>query len=227
MKVAACITARNECKTIGLLVRLLRRYGYDVFVADAGSTDGTGDIAHFNGAEVVRHDKAPGIGPALVDLWKIAYEEGYDAVVQIDAGGSHYPPDAKRLVRALEEGVHVVVGSRFIEGSWYTGRPLRKRLSQLASRKLNEVTGFEFTDWTSGFRVFSREALWSLARDCYKTKMHGWQIEVLHLAAWLGLDVREVPIRYAAGRSSLNWRIAWEAFGVWKRLHRNWKEKSR
>ena len=113
----------------------------------------------------------------------------------------------------------MVVGSRFCPGAAYHGGLRRQGLSRAAAlacnvRYFHALTGL--SDWTSGYRAFSASALRKLARLEYTATMHGWQIEVLLAARWLGLDVLEAPITYYGGRSSFNRRVAGEAFNVWR-----------
>jgi len=110
----------------------------------------------------------------------------------------------------------VVIGSRFVKGSRYTGRPRRALMSRVASMACNFAQpGAHWSDWTSGFRAFTAPALQALLGKRYFAKMHGWQIEVLAHAGHLGLEIAEAPISYRAGRSAFNRHIANEAFLVW------------
>lgn len=214
--IAACITARNEVETIGQLVHSLVDLGYEVFVVDDGSTDATGDMAWRCGAQVIRHQESQGIGPSLMDAWRAALKAGCEAVVQLDAGGSHLPEAAPRLITELVRA-DVVIGSRFWGDLDYRGPRWRRWGSKLATWLCN-LAGTEFTDWTSGYRAFSRKAIEKLLEHDYKAKMHGWQMEVLWRAVENGLVVSEVPITYRAGRSSLSLRVILEALLVGLRI---------
>ena len=215
--IAACITARNEDETIGQLVKELVALDYAVIVVDDGSTDATGDAVLPYGVTVVRHRTSQGIGPSLMEAWQVALSLGCEAVIQLDAGGSHDPAMAPLMIARLLTD-DVVIGSRFL-GHWdYKGPRWRKGCSQLVSQLCNKATSATFTDWTSGYRAFSREALETLLGHDYRATMHGWQMEVLWQAAENGLTVSEVPITYMAGRSSLNLRVVLEAFLVGLRL---------
>ena len=216
--IAACITARNEVETIGPLVKALTELDYLVFVIDDGSTDDTGEAGLPWGAQVIRHRESRGIGPSLMEAWRAALALGCEAVIQLDAGGSHDPAAAPRLIAELE-CADVVIGSRF----WalfcaYKGPFWRKWGSRLTAWLCNLACRTEFTDWTSGYRAFSREALETLLEHDYKATMHGWQMEVLWQANESGLRVAEVPIAYESGRSSLSPRVILEALRVGLRI---------
>jgi len=212
--IGVCITAKNEEATIGEIVSSLR--GYPVYVADDGSSDDTGIVAQSAGAKtVVRHNKPWGIGPSLMQLWRMALEDGCERIAQLDAGGSHAPDQLSRL---LWSGpiADVVVGSRFMKGSDYIGNPTRHYMSRLTTAMCNFAqVGAHHTDWTSGYRVFSAETVAYLLDRRYFAKMHGWQIEVLAWAGYAGFSIAEIPISYIAGESSFDLKVANEAFRVW------------
>ncbi len=211
----ACIAAHNEIDNIASLTWMLREYGFDVLVINDGSTDGTGLRARYAGARVVSHNPAQGIAWSQLQAWSTALADGAQVIVQLDAGESHSPADAKALTWALGPA-DIVVGSRFMRGSAYIGGP-RRYLSKLATAMCNWRFGQHLTDWTSGYRAFTAEAATRLLNHGYKARMHGWQIEVLVRAIQDGMRIAEVPITYRAGRSSFKVSTAMEALGVWLR----------
>jgi hypothetical protein len=205
----AIITAKNEEATIGALVAKLVSMGLDVVVVDDGSTDSTGKEAITAGATVIRHEASRGIGKSLMEAWKYALEVGWDYTVQIDAGGSHNPTDANSFLKSIDKlaGVGItkdlVVGTRFRSDSEYIGRRWRAAASSFVAGLLNWTTHKKISDWTSGYRVFSRMALQELSKPLYITNMHTWQIEVLFEAVRRGLTIAEFPITYRAGDSTM------------------------
>ena len=218
----AVITAHNEQDTIGELVTALRGLGLYVVVVNDGSDDDTSLVADMAGANVIDHPSRHGIGKSLVDAWNRALMLSADRVVQLDAGGSHDPQDARRMLDALKDA-DMVIGSRFMrsfeEGrGLYIGRPGRALASRFAAKMLNFAAHTHFTDWTSGYRAFNRKALLKLTRVNYWEDMHPWQIEVLGAALHGKLKVKEIPITYVAGRPILRLNTLDGAFMEWLRL---------
>ncbi len=229
-KVIAVITTYNEAGTIGALLDTLTWRVDAVHLVDGGSTDETASIAAEHGAKVIAMGTRTPIAECLRMGWKTALDAGADRIVQIDAGGSHR---AYNLPHLQLSDADVVIGSRFVTGSRYIGNPRRRLMSWLAGIACNlAVPGGCWNDWTSGYRVFSREAAEYLVKQDYTAQMHGFQIQVLAHAARAGFLIEERPITYIAGRSSFNTKVAREALGVWWRLMKqrenpvNWAKPS-
>lgn len=211
----ALVPTLNEADTIGPLVSALREVCERVMVVDdPRSTDGTERVAHAFGAETLVDTDAYGIGPALLAgmeyLWAEARRSGpnMSRVAVIDAGGSHDPLDLPLMAYYTAD---VVIGSRFVPGAHYTGRPARSVASRAYTKVCNRRTGQEISDWTSGCRIYSPRAVGAILAARPRQKMHAWQPAALAACVRAGCTVAEQPIRYLAGRSSMNRRHAWEA----------------
>lgn len=213
----AIITTYNEAETIGDLINDLIAAGIDdVHLVDGGSADETVDIAEQRGAMIIAMSERTPIARCLRIGWGTALASGADRILQIDAGGSHQVRDIFDLFACKAD---LVIGSRFVKGSRYKGNPKRQMMSRIAGMACNvALPGACWHDWTSGYRVFSRECAEYLVDQEYRAGFHGWQIEVLAHAARAGFRIEEVPITYIAGRSSFNRTVAKEAIGVWWRL---------
>jgi len=208
----AVITALNEAATIGELVAALKSLGLAVIVIDDGSTDNTSAAAMAGGAEVVRNNENKGIARSLMTAWAIALSRGWDYTIQIDAGGSHNPQDIQSI--ALHHRPDILIGSRFRPTSEYIGRQWRAYLSNVTAHICGFIACHKITDWTSGYRVFSRKALQVLSKQNYLATGHAWQIEVLFYALENKLSVSEFPITYRAGNSTLKWKTVDELIKV-------------
>jgi glycosyltransferase involved in cell wall biosynthesis len=220
----AVVTTLNEGRSIGQLVAGLLGEGFEVIVIDDASEDDTQAAAYNAGAEVVVTGTLGrlGIAQCLMRAWRRALRQGATCVVQVDAGGSHKPQDARLLADTLAVvQCDLVIGSRFRPGAVYdnqAGRRWRPAASRAAATACNLAIGAQYTDWTSGLRAFSPRAMNALLDYPYLSRMHGWQIEVLGRAHSLGLRIVEQPIEYTAGRSSFNGKVASEAVNAWLQL---------
>lgn len=203
----ALITTYNEEQTIEALVESVKPYVDRVLVVDDPNTsDFTELFASLAGAETLVPDvDESGIGPCLLAGLRRCRGEW---VVVLDAGGSH-DPSAIPMMRKVD--ADVVVGSRFVPGAGYEGRFFRSVCSRLYSFVCNRRFGTKIHDWTSGFRVYSPSAVRAILSRPPTARMHGFQPQSLAACLDKALRVKEYPITYRAGRSSLDTPAAREA----------------
>ena len=197
-KLAILMPAYNEEKviaeTLSSLDTLSLPSGWvaTLIVVDDGSTDDTSKIATRSSDIVLKHPYNCGVGIALRTGFMWALENDFDAVMQIDADGQHPSNEIKMLLSALDSsGADIVIGSRFLEGSWSTTRLRRTTMSALA-KLVSWGTASRITDATSGFRVSGPRAIRIFAEE-YPGEYLGDTVESLILAHKRGLSIVEVP----------------------------------
>lgn len=166
----------------------------DVLVVDDGSTDSTASVARRGGARVASLPINLGIGAALRVGFRFASEQGYDRAIQFDADGQHDASEIRHLVRALDEGSDIVIGSRFTEGSGdYSVSVTRGLAMSLLRVVIRAITRTKLTDTSSGFRGFSAPVIELFARSYPREYMDS--VEALVIAARNGYEICEVPVQ--------------------------------
>lgn len=182
------IPARNEARTIGILLRRLRDAGYsDVVVVDDLSHDGTGDIAKREGATVLRPVLGLGAWGGMQTGIRYALQLGFDTVVTMDADGQHEVDEIPALLAASRYEsamIDVVIGAHPERAS---------RLRHVAWTWFRWLTGLDVTDLTSGFRCYNSRALPVLASG-EATLLDYQDLGTLLLLRHAGLSVIEVPV---------------------------------
>ena len=163
----AVVPAYNEAATITGVVDALRRSapGFDVLVIDDGSTDDTSQLARAAGARVVRPPFNLGIGGAVQTGFVFARDGGYDLMAQVDGDGQHDPAELGKLLAAMEPGVDMVCGSRFLVRGEYLAPVSRRAGIHVFAWLLSRFVGQQVTDPTSGFRLYNRRAIRLFADD--------------------------------------------------------------
>lgn len=190
-----------------------------VLIVDDGSPDGTGGIADdladlHPGVHVLHRTTKDGLGAAYRAGFAWALARGFDAIVEMDADGSHRPEELPRLLDALQR-VDMAVGSRWVDGGSVVGWPLHRRLLSLGgSAYARAALSLAQKDVTGGYRAFRADALRRIAPEELVSQGYGFQVELLWRASLNGCRIEEVPITFAertAGRSKMSMRIVFEA----------------
>jgi len=186
--ILALIPAWNEAATIGGIVAAVRPR-LPVLVIDDGSTDGTAAAARAAGARVLSHPANLRKGAALKTGFAWALQNGYQAVVTLDADGQHDPADLEALLRAYRRGAgDLIIGERD-----FSQMPWPNRFSTpLGSKLLSWALGRPITDNQSGFRLLTRRFL---ERADLKSTGYEMEVEMIWEAIRLGMPIAWVPIR--------------------------------
>jgi len=207
----------------------------DVLVVDDGSPDGTGDLADARAARdrrvhVLHRAAKSGLGGAYVAGFRWGLEHGYDALVEMDADGSHAPEQLPDLLAALADA-DVVLGSRWVAGGSVVDWPRRRELLSRAGNAYARLAlGVGVRDATGGFRVYRRRVLAGMDLGEIASQGYCFQVDLVWRACQAGWRVVEVPIRFVertAGVSKMDQKIVAEAlwrvtvWGLTSRFHRS------
>jgi Glycosyltransferases involved in cell wall biogenesis len=192
-----------------------------VLVIDDGSPDGTGELAdRLSSAdpriEVMHRASKNGLGEAYrAGLGWILAQPDCDAIVQMDCDFSHAPDEIRNLLRNVDAGADLVIGSRYVAGGTTPGWSWRRRfVSRSGSRFARVVLGLRYRDLTGGFKAWRRDFLAELGTDGSYANGYGFQIEMTWRARQLGASIVEVPITFReriAGSSKMSGGIVGEA----------------
>ena len=224
MKFIALIPTYNEAESIPVLLSELSLLCQDFsfLVVDDGSPDGTADICEklkFEVAnlEILKRSKKSGLGSAYRDGYRYALEKNFDAIIQIDADGSHQVSDLPKLLSRFESdsNIDLVIGSRWIKGgSVLNWSKHREALSRLANIYSNLLLGLGVKDSTAGFRIYKTSAIKKLNLGNIKSEGYCFQIEMTREIKKIGGVISEVPITFVErqfGKSKMSGKIVVEA----------------
>lgn len=191
MKVFALIPAYNEETTIAEVLTKTKPYVDEIIVVNDGSSDRTEEIAHSHGVHVLNHVINRGLGAAIGTGFMAAKIAKADVLVTLDADGQHDPTEIKTLVKAIEEGADVVIGSRMLTG--FKGMPWYRRVAQIIGNLVTfALFGAWVTDSQSGFRAFNRYALEQINIRSNRMEVSS---ELVAETKRHGLKLAQVPIK--------------------------------
>jgi glycosyltransferase involved in cell wall biosynthesis len=115
-----------------------------------------------------------------------------------DADLSSPIEEADRLFAAIEKGVDIAIGSRWVDLRLQIRRqPLYRRLfGRIFNLALRMILGLQFKDTQCGFKAFTRRSAQAIF-PLQKIERWGFDPELLYLARKLGFVVREVPVAWS------------------------------
>ena len=161
-KILIIIPAYNEEKSIEKVLTSVKKEvpGCDVLVINDGSKDKTASVAQNCRANVVSVPYNLGIGGAVQTGLLYAQIKKYDIAIQLDADGQHKANEIEKLLAALKKNeADMVLGSRFLHKTNYHSSFMRKLGNIIFSGLIAMVTKQRFSDSTSGFRAWNRQAI--------------------------------------------------------------------
>ena len=168
-----------------------------IVIADNGSDDATPQVGQaltqqYKQVSYLRLEQR-GRGRALRRAW---LESDADIVSYMDVDLSTDLQAFPRLVQALQEGYHVVVGSRLIPSAEVHLRTLKRELISRSYNLLIKVMfRTHFHDAQCGFKALTRAAAQALVPHVAD---QGWffDSELLIIAEKRGFRIKEVPVAW-------------------------------
>ena len=207
---------KNEEATLPITFRDLPKHidgidGLEFLVINDGSTDRTMEVARELGIHHIINFKGNrGLGTAFHHGVMKSMMLGADIVVNTDAD-NQYPGDKiAELVRPILEGkADMVIGNRN-PGQNRHFTPFKRFLQKLGNRVVSFVAGEKIPDSVSGFRAYSREALYEIN----VTSRFSYVVDTIIQAYKKGLSIAWIDIEtHAATRPSRLFRNIWEHIG--------------
>jgi glycosyltransferase involved in cell wall biosynthesis len=210
-KIIVVLPAYNAEKTLEKTVSELDRQVVDeILLVDDFSRDQTVELARKLGIRSFLHDRNYGYGRNQKTCYSEALKSGADVIVMLHPDYQYSP----RLVPAIaamivSEEYDVVLGSRILGGkARKSGMPVYK---YIANRFLtfieNIALGSKLSEFHTGYRAFSREALEALPIH-QNSDDFMFDNEMLAQAIYFDLNVGEIscPTRYFEEASSINFQ---------------------
>jgi dolichol-phosphate mannosyltransferase len=231
------LPAYNEAANVGAVLRSLEKAGTDsglrmhAIVVDDGSSDSTGEVVRSHDAKLeitlIQHPTNLGLGAALRSglLKAIDIAGDHDVIVTMDADDTHTPAAIVEMVRRIDEGLDVLIASRYRGGAQVVGVPPSRRfLSYSASllfRVVFPIRGVR--DFTCGYRAY-RAPILRMATSRYRQEFvnqEGFQcmVDILLKLSRMNLRFGEVPLvlRYdrKSGKSKMKvLRTIWKTLAL-------------
>lgn len=207
MKTLIIIPAYNEEESIVNTVKTLTQVNnkVDYIVINDGSVDKTKEVCELNNINYIDLPNNLGIGGAVQTGYKYALLNNYDIAIQFDGDGQHDANYISNLIKEIENGANMVIGSRFISDlSEFKSTKLRRVGINLLSNLIKICTNKRIYDPTSGFRAVDKNII-SLFAQNYPTDYP--EPDTIVTVIKKGYKVKEIPAKMkerTGGKSSIS-----------------------
>lgn len=196
-KVLVIIPAYNEEKSLAAVCAEIRGHlpQSTILVVSDGSEDNTAQVARSQGVQLLDLPVNLGVGGAMRAGYLYARRHDFDWAVQVDADGQHDARNIPAMIRkATEDGLDLVIGSRFAQETGYDVHGPRKWAMKVLSKTLSYICKTKLTDTTSGFKLASKPLIALFATD-FPAEYLGDTLESLVIASRSGAKIAEVPVK--------------------------------
>jgi dolichyl-phosphate beta-glucosyltransferase len=203
--ISVVIPAFNEEKRIAASLNKLSRFlekrkeKFEIIVVDDASTDHTGQIvkrftSKIPNLKVIRLDKSPYEGKGLA-VNRGALAAAGEVVVFTDADFSTPIEEIDKILRKIDEGFDVAVGSRAVDRSLVRKRQglIREFIGRIFNLLVQLLVIKGIRDTQCGFKAFKMPQSRVLFEK-EKIFDFGFDVEILFLAKRNGLKIAEVPV---------------------------------
>ena len=164
-KVLMIIPAYNEEKSILDVVKEIKKVKcddvlIDYIIINDGSRDKTREICIQNDLNFIDLPCNLGIGGAVQTGYKYAFYKEYDIAIQFDGDNQHDGAFIPYLIKEINKGNDMVIGSRFVSDlSEFKSSALRRLGINILSGIIKVCTGVKVYDVTSGYRACNKKLI--------------------------------------------------------------------
>ena len=199
--VSVILPVYNEEKVLRRSVNSIKKtlekmpYNFEIIISEDGSTDRTAEIAkslECSDITVLNNGERKGKGAAIKSA--AAHTRG-NIILFMDADLASHPSHMKELIKLLDSGAAIVIGSRYLSSS----RAKRTLSRHFASKSFNflvrAMLDSKLSDHQCGFKAFRKDLVLPIINEVEDKKWF-WDTELLVRAQRNGLKIVEIPIKW-------------------------------
>jgi dolichol-phosphate mannosyltransferase len=224
--VAIIIPAYNEQDNI---LKLIKKIKYlipkvRIYIIDDSLGLETSLIINKKSVNYFHRAEKLGRGSAvLFGLKKAILHKNIKFFIEMDADFSHSPNELIKNINFFKKkNLDLLVSSRYLKNSKIINWPLsRKIFSFFANYLTKKILAVPLSDYTNGFRIYSKRSVYKIIKDCGKIG-DGFIILseillVLHKSKYKISEIRSIFRNRLRGESSVNLKLIFESlFGLVK-----------
>lgn len=189
--------AYNAAKTLEPFYRSFPKHLVDeIILVDDVSKDGTYELARRLGIDSYQNSTNLGYGGNMKEAIRIALEKGADTIIDIHPDGEYSPSGIPAALKAVDQGVELVLGNRFYDSKapLQSGMRVWKYFPIILLNKLAMlVLNVKIRDFHQGFRVYTRSLLRDINFEA-NSNDYLFSFEIIAQAAFQKKQITEVPV---------------------------------
>lgn len=215
--IAIIIPAYNESENIKNLLKKIRlNINSQIIVVDDSNNNLTKNILEKIKPNItyIKRNKKLGRGSAVLEGLKNSLKKKKVKIfIEMDADFSHPPSELRRNIKFFnDKNLDLLIGSRYLERSQIVNWPVSRRIfSKLANYLARFLLKIPCSDYTNGYRIYSRRAAKKIVQKCGKIG-DGFIIlsEILLVLYKNNFKIGEIKTKFvnrSRGESSANLRL--------------------
>jgi hypothetical protein len=183
---------------------------FEILISEDGSTDDTFGVARrleSDRIRVLHSEQRLGKGNAIK---KAAHHARGDVLIFMDADLASNPEYVRELLRFMDKGADIVIGSRYLRESRAKRSPVRFFASKSFNWLVRVLLGSRLGDHQCGFKAFRKAPALPIINEIEDGRWF-WDAELLVRAQRRGLRIAEIPIEWKESPST-KFRLLRDAF---------------
>ena len=185
-----------------------QKWNAEVVVVNDGSRDATAEIirAFATKDPILRLVENPGNRGKGYSVRNGMLNAVGEVLIFSDADLSSPIGESSKLLKALEEGADIAIGSRWLRSETQTHRqPVHRQIfGRIFNLLLRLTLGLQFKDTQCGFKAFKKSAAHAIF-PLQRIERWGFDPEILFLAQRFGFKIKEVPVLWGhSGDTRIN-----------------------
>lgn len=214
--IAVVIPSYNEVKNLSILIKEIYKAlpGSKVIIVDDSSREENNKLIlilkPYKEVKMISRFSKEGRGSAVIEGFKYSLKnKNIDYIFEMDSDLAHDPKEFKRFINEINVYPYdLVIGSRYKSGGKIENiEKNRTIMSRLINYFLYFWLNIKISDYTSGFRLYSRRAVAFVSKTKLRSKGFITLSEIAYLLYKNGYSISEVPITWnyrRYGKSNVN-----------------------
>jgi len=221
VKVGIVLPSFNEHENIFELLRQIESIfsnKFIIIVDDSTNDNIKNRISSKADLQYVKTKSRLGRGSSvLYGLEVLLKDKEIDLFVEMDTDLCSHPNELPSNIRYfLDNKLDLLASSRYLKDSKIINWPLRRRLFSLLANKLAKfLLKVPVSDYTMGFRIYSRKAVNHIVRNCGKFSGFILLLEILIELYTNNFKISDIKTTFKnreKGKSSVNFKLVLESF---------------